>query len=117
MPAALVDSAYTAVGCLTGAFFFLECAIAPAWSTAMHIGGKYSGTVSAAMNMAGNIGGALYRSCSGFSIHYGSWQAPFIIAAVLLVFGAAVWAFWLNPEVSAIERDGVGPVAAARPSL
>jgi hypothetical protein len=42
VPAALVDSAYAAVGCLTGAFFFLECAIAPAWSTAMHIGGKYS---------------------------------------------------------------------------
>ncbi len=117
VPAALVDSAYTAVGCLTGAFFFLECAIAPAWSTAMHIGGKYSGTVSAAMNMAGNIGGALSPIVFGILIHYGSWQAPFIIAAVLLVFGAAVWAFWLNPEVSAIERDGVGPVAAVRPSL
>jgi hypothetical protein len=37
---------------------------------------------------------------------YGSWQAPFIITAVLLVFGAGVWVFWLNPEVSAIERTG-----------
>jgi hypothetical protein len=25
----------------------------------MHIGSKYSGTISAAMNMAGNMGGAL----------------------------------------------------------
>ena len=42
----------------------------------------------------------------------GSWQAPFIIAAVLLVFGAGIWAFWLNPEVSAIESGTVGRVAA-----
>jgi MFS family permease len=69
------------------------------------------------MNMAGNIGGALSPIVFGILIHYGSWQAPFIIAAVLLVFGAAVWAFWLNPEVSAIERDGVGPFGAVRPSL
>jgi MFS family permease len=73
--------------------------------------------VSAAMNMAGNIGSALSPIVFGILIHYGSWQAPFIIAAVLLVFGAAVWAFWLNPEVSAIERDRVWPVAAVRPSL
>ncbi len=113
VPAAMVANAYTAVGCLTGAFFFLECAIAPAWSSAMHIGGKYSGTVSAAMNMAGNLGGALSPIVFGILVRYGSWQAPFIIAAVLLVFGAGVWAFWLNPEVSALEGDERGQVAAA----
>jgi MFS family permease len=110
-------NAYTAVGCLTASFFFLECAIAPAWASAMHIGGKYSGTVSAAMNMAGNVGGALSPIVFGILVRYGSWQAPFIIAAVLLLFGAGVWAFWLNPEVSALERDEVGDVATAlRPS-
>ena len=83
----------------------------------MHIGGKYSGTVSAAMNMAGNVGGALSPIVFGILVRYGSWQAPFIIAAVLLLFGAGVWAFWLNPEVSALERDEVGDVATAlRPS-
>jgi MFS family permease len=111
VPAALVGSAYTAVGCLTAAFFFLECAIAPAWASAMHIGGKYSGTVSAAMNMAGNLGGAISPIVFGVLVRYGSWQAPFIIAAVLLVFGAGVWAFWLNPEVSALEGDGPDGVA------
>ncbi len=104
VPAALVDDAYTAVYCLTAAFFFLECAIAPAWAVAMHIGGKYSGTVSAVMNMAGNIGGALSPIVFGILVQYGSWQAPFIIAAVLLIFGAGVWAFWLDPEVSVIEK-------------
>ncbi|HUB50313.1 MAG TPA: MFS transporter [Acetobacteraceae bacterium] len=118
VPAALVGNAYTAVGCLTAAFFFLECAIAPAWAVAMHIGGQYSGTVSAAMNMAGGLGGGLSPIAFGILVYYGSWQAPFIIAAVLLVFGAGVWAFWLNPEVSAIETKAGGtesPPAPATP--
>jgi hypothetical protein len=36
-------------------------------------------------------------------VQLGSWQAPFIVAAVLLVIGAAIWAFWLDPDVSVIE--------------
>ena len=104
VPAALADNAYTAVVCLTGAMFFLECTIGPAWSVPMHVGGQYSGTVSGMMNMAGNIGGALSPVVFGVVVQYGSWQAPFIIAAVLLVAGAAVWAFWLDPEGSVIGR-------------
>src|SRR3984893_11802881 len=53
VPAALTDNAYTAVYCLTGAMFFLECTIGPAWAVPMDAGGKYSGTVSGMMNMAG----------------------------------------------------------------
>jgi sugar phosphate permease len=102
VPAALADNAYTAVYCLTAALFFLECTIGPSWAVPMYVGGKYSGTVSGVMNMAGNIGGALSPAVFGILVQYGSWQAPFIVAAVLLVLGAAVWAFWLDPEVSVL---------------
>jgi MFS family permease len=104
VPAAMTDSAYTAIVCLTAAMFFLECTIGPSWSVPMHVGGQYSGTVSGVMNMAGNIGGALSPIVFGILVQFGSWQAPFIVAAGLLVFGAAVWAFWLDPEKSVIER-------------
>jgi len=40
----------------------------------------------------------------GFVVQYGSWQAPFIVAAGLLVCGAAIRAFWLDPVVSVIEK-------------
>jgi sugar phosphate permease len=110
VPAALTEDAYTAVYCLTGAMFFLECTIGPSWSVPMDTGGKYSGTVSGMMNMAGNIGGALSPLVFGFLAQYGNWQAPFIVAAVLLVIGAAVWAFWLDPDRSVVEKDEV-PVA------
>jgi len=103
VPAALVDDAYAAVYCLTAAGFFLECTIGPSWAVPMDTGGKYSGTVSGMMNMAGNFGGALSPLVFGFLVQYGSWQAPFIVAAALLVIGAAIWAFWLDPDVSVIE--------------
>jgi sugar phosphate permease len=104
VPAALTADAYTAVYCLSGAMFFLECTIGPSWAVPMDVGGECSGTVSGMMNMAGNIGGALSPIVFGVLVQFGSWQAPFIVAAVLLILGAAVWAFWLDPDVSVLER-------------
>ena len=31
----------------------------------------------------------------GVLVQYGNWQAPFIVAACLLLGGACIWAFWL----------------------
>jgi sugar phosphate permease len=98
VPAALTDNAYAAVYCLTASLFFLEFTIGPSWAVPMDTGGKYSGTVSGMMNMAGNFGGAISPIVFGALVQVGSWQAPFIVAAVLLVIGSAVWAFWLDPD-------------------
>jgi sugar phosphate permease len=103
VPAALTENAYVAVYCLTGALFFLEFTIGPSWAVPMDTGGKYSGTVSGMMNMAGNIGGALSPMVFGVLVQFGNWQAPFIVAAGLLVAGAAVWAFWLDPDKPILE--------------
>lgn len=115
VPASMTSNAYTAIFCLTGALFFLECTIGPSWAVPMHVGAQYSGTVSGVMNMAGNIGGALSPIVFGFLVQFGSWKAPFILAACLLVAGAACWAFWLNPEKSVVERAPVAvPVKTDR---
>jgi sugar phosphate permease len=98
VPAALTEDAYTAVYCLTASMFFLECTIGPSWAVPMDTGGKYSGTVSGMMNMAGNFGGAISPIVFGYLAQGDNWQAPFIVAACLLVGGAAVWAFWLDPD-------------------
>ena len=112
VPAAITNSAYTAVYCLTAAMFFLECTIGPSWAVPMDIGGEHSGTVSGMMNMAGNIGGALSPLVFGVLVQFGSWQAPFIVAASLLVLGSAVWAFWLDPGESAVEKKAASLPAA-----
>jgi sugar phosphate permease len=111
VPAALTEDAYTAVYCLTAAMFFLECTIGPSWAVPMDVGGEHSGTVSGMMNMAGNIGGALSPIVFGVLAQFGSWQAPFIVAASLLVVGSAVWAFWLDPDASVVDTGK--PLTAA----
>jgi sugar phosphate permease len=108
VPAALTSDPYMAVGCLTGAMFFLECTIGPSWAVPMDTGGKYSGTVSGMMNMAGNFGAAVSPLVFAALVqYYGNWQLPFIVAAVLLVMGAAIWGFWLDPDCSCV--DGKAP--------
>jgi len=104
---ALSTDAYMAVGCLTAAMFFLECIIGPAWAVPMDVGGPYSGTVSGMMNMAGNTGGALSPLVFGVLVTYMSWEAPFYVASALLAVGACIWAFWLNPEISVIDKGNV----------
>jgi sugar phosphate permease len=103
VPAALTDDPYVAVGCLTASMFFLECTIGPSWAVPMDTGGKYSGTVSGMMNMAGNIGGALSPIVFGYLAVGDKWQAPFIVAAGLLVVGAAIWAFWIDPTKAILQ--------------
>jgi len=103
VPAALTEDPYVAVGCLTAAMFFLECTIGPAWAVPMDTGGKYSGTVSGMMNMAGNFGGAISPIVFGYLAYGDKWQAPFIVAACLLVGGAAIWAFWIDPNKAILK--------------
>jgi hypothetical protein len=43
---------------------------------------------------------------------FGSWAAPFIVAAGLLVLGSAIWSFWLDPDASVFERYKL-PAAAS----
>jgi MFS family permease len=64
--------------------------------------------VSAMMNMAGQLFGAvLSPMVFGYFAQVGNWQAPWIIAAAMLVLGAGIWGFWLDPERSVVEKDAV----------
>ena len=111
--AALVGDAHTAVYCLTGAGFFLECTIGASWAVPMDTGGKFSGTVSGMMNMAGNFGGALSPVVFGYIAQRGDWQTQFFIAGALLVVGSGIWGFWLDPERSVVEKEEAPVIAPA----
>src|SRR6202044_131612 len=81
VPAALTDNALVAVYGLTASMFFLEFTIGPSWAVPMDTGGKYSGTVSGMMNMAGNFGAAISPIVFGYLAVGDKWQGPFILAA------------------------------------
>jgi MFS family permease len=74
-----------------------------AWTAAMDVGGKYAGTVSGAMNMVGNIGGAMAPLAIGYMLawSHSNWNLTFYISAAVYAMGILFWAF-LDP-VTPIE--------------
>lgn len=103
IPAAIAHSAWTAIICLTASLFFLELVISPAWAVPMDVGGEYSGTVSGVMNMAGSLAASLSPIIFGALVQRGYWIAPFFISAGVLVAGALIWTFLIDPEQSVVE--------------
>jgi len=66
--------------------------VAPGWAVSVEVGGAHAGVVSGAMNMFGNLGGALSPLVIGFSLErFGSWQAPLLSVAALYVVAAVLW--------------------------
>jgi len=104
MFAALAANPNTAVYGLTAAMFFLEMTIGPAWAVPMDVGGEFSGSVSGMMNMGGQLVAALSPTVFGIFMSKGSLVAPFSVSAGLLFIGAAIWAFWIDPDQSVIDR-------------
>jgi ACS family glucarate transporter-like MFS transporter len=87
-----VDSAAAAVVCFTVATFGADMTISPSWAFCTDIAGRNSGSVSAAMNMLGNVGS--FASANAFPWLYamsGSAKAYFAVAALLNVVSIACW--------------------------
>jgi sugar phosphate permease len=102
IPAAIAHSAGTAILCLTASLFFLELVISPAWAVPMDVGGEYSGTVSGVMNMAGSLAASLSPIVFGALVQRGLWVTPFFISAAVLLAGALIWGFLIDPERSVL---------------
>ncbi len=56
------------------------------------------------MNMAGSLAASLSPIIFGFLVQRGFWITPFIITADVLLAGALIWAFLIDPERSVLER-------------
>src|SRR5262249_57129901 len=66
--------------------------VAPGWAVSVEVGGAHAGVVSGAMNMFGNLGGALSPLVIGFSLErFGSWRAPLLSVAALYLVAAVLW--------------------------
>ncbi|MEQ1909298.1 MAG: MFS transporter [Vicinamibacterales bacterium] len=75
--------------------FFNDFTMPPSWTACMDLGGRYAGTVSGGMNMAGSVAGA----CSPLVVGYlldataQNWTLTFYITAGIYVLGAVCWVF------------------------
>ena len=88
----------TAVFAIGLAAFTLELVMPLAWASTMDVGGQYAGTVSGAMNMVGNIGGALSPLVIGYMLAWtnNNWNLIFYVSAVIQFLGILCWVF-LDP--------------------
>jgi hypothetical protein len=102
IPAALTASRISSIVCLALSFFFLEWVIGPAWAVPMDVGGQFSGTVTGVMNMVGALGGASTAVVYGSLFNRGFWVAPFLVSAGVMVVGALIWTFLIDPEQSVV---------------
>ena len=91
VPAVLTSDPRASVAWYCVAFFGLEWTVGISWAVPLDIGGDFAGSVSAVMNMLGNIGGAVAAMVVTYTAaHYG-WNVPFLMTASLCVIAAVLW--------------------------
>jgi sugar phosphate permease len=105
VPAAMVSDTTTSILYLAASFFFLEWVIGPAWAVPMDVGGRFSGTVTGVMNMAGALAASLTAIVYGSLFGAGYWVAPFLVSAAVMFVGALIWLFLIDPERSVVGAD------------
>jgi ACS family glucarate transporter-like MFS transporter len=94
------------------ASFFLDLTLPVCWRTAMDVGGKYAGTVSGTMNMAGQIGGVVGPIVVGYILddYNRNWTLIFAISAAVSVVGGLCW-LGIDP-VNPVEPAAAEPLGA-----
>jgi sugar phosphate permease len=98
------------------ASFSLDLTLPLCWRTAMDVGGKYAGTVSAGMNTAGQIGGAVGPVVVGYILQYmnGNWPLTFALSAAIYALGGLCWV-WIDP-VTPLDKGEESSQPAPRPA-
>jgi nitrate/nitrite transporter NarK len=76
------------------------------WGACMDVGGKYAGTLSGAMNMMGNLGGAASPIIIGYMLRAtdNNWDMTFYVSAAIYAAAVLLWRF-LDP-VTPLEAEG-----------
>jgi ACS family glucarate transporter-like MFS transporter len=106
LPAPFMHSAGWFIVCFALATFGLDLTVSSSWTVCCDVGGKYSGTLSAAMNTAGALGSL--ASSLLFPLFAGQVQyikVYFYIAALLNVIALIGWKL-IEPK-SLIEEANV----------
>jgi MFS transporter, ACS family, glucarate transporter len=90
------------------------------WDTCVEIGGAYTATVAAAMNMLGNLGGFVAPVVGGVILEHvgtglGGWNLLIYSMVGASIVSAACW-LYLDPESAARDRERqLNSVSAIRP--
>jgi ACS family glucarate transporter-like MFS transporter len=88
------------------ASFSNDLVMPSAWAAAMDVGGKYAGTLSGAMNMWGNLGGAFGPLATGYLLRFSgqNWNLTFYVSAAIYLTGVIFWSL-LDPVTPLTEKE------------
>src|SRR5665213_4069 len=102
VPAVLAHDPKVSVAFYCVAFFGLEWTVGISWAVTLDIGGDFAGSVSAVMNMLGNIGGAVAATVVTYTAARYGWNVPFLMTA-----GPCLIAAVLFLKIDASQRVNV----------
>lgn len=107
-----ISAVVPAMVCLGFASFFSDLTMPISWNACVEIGGTYTATVAAAMNMFGNLAGFVAPTVSGYILQRtgGEWNPLIYLMAGAAFISAACWLF-LDPD-----RRTLGKMPPAPPS-
>jgi hypothetical protein len=72
-------------------FFCNDLGMGPAWAACADVGRRYAGTIGGAMNMVGNLAGAVGQSLAGVLFAYGFHDLVFVIFGSSFFLGTLCW--------------------------
>jgi len=85
-------------------FGIFDLMLPSAWALCIDLGKRHAGTISGAMNTAGNIGGFCCGILFGELVQQsGNYNLPLYMIAVMLIISAVLFAF-INPEKPIIKE-------------
>jgi MFS family permease len=99
---------------LAAAALFAALGVAPAWTVCVEIGGPHAGILSGAMNMFGNLGGALSSLLVGF---FRSYDAPLYSIAGCYLLAAVAWLLVDPEQAIVIDALDVHPIVVTRSAI
>lgn len=102
IPGVLVQNNLISLGWIALALAGLELTVAVSWAICLDIGGEFTGSVSAVMNMMGNLGGAIAAVAIGYLSTLLGWNWTFLTSSVFCMI-AALLAMRINPQRSAVS--------------
>ena len=99
-----IESPVWAMVAMGLASFGNDLAMPPSWGVCMDAGGRYAGSLSGSMNMAGNIAGFISPPAVAYilSATNENWALTFYISAGIYFLAAAAW--WFIDPMTQLEK-------------
>jgi MFS transporter, ACS family, glucarate transporter len=106
-----IASPYVAAAVLALGFAASDFMLPTCWAVCLDIGKESAGTVTGAMNMAGQMGATIMSYGFGVLVEVYGWNWPLVLIAALSFVSAAIW-LKIDPT-RPIRSAETGPAAAA----